>query len=197
MPAPIPIHLTATQRKSLQRLQATAPSRRAWARIMAVLLLAAGTPVAQVAALLAVSVRTIPNWKRRWLEGRSLQLHDAPRPGRPPRADARYLALLAEAVERGPPAYGYLFTVWSAARLAAHLARKTKRRLGPDRLRQLLHDLGFVYGRPKPTLKGRQNRRAARATQAQLEALKKGRWPRPPAMNSGLRTRLISICTPT
>lgn len=193
MPAPIEIHLTASQRKTLQRLRATTKSRRVWARITAILLAASGVTAFTMAETLAVCPDTVTNWKRRWLQDRYAGFSDTPRPGRPPRAQARYLHLLEEAVERGPQAYGYIFTVWNAARLAAHLTRKTNVHLSPKRIRQLLHQLDFVYGRPKHTLKSRQNRRKVRRVQAQLEALKKGLWPPPLATNSGLRMKPTSI----
>ena len=43
-----------------------------------------------------------------------------------------------------------------------------------DWLRQLVHAEGFVYRRPKHTLKGKRNERAYRAAQKKLQRLKKG-----------------------
>lgn len=193
----IEIHLTSSERQRLERQRAIAKSRHLWARITTILMASAGVPATTIASFLSVCLNTIRNWKLRWLKGRHFQLDDARRSGRPPRANARYLKLLEEAVDRGPQAYGYIFTVWNVPRLAAHLALKTKIHLGADRIRQLLHKLDFVHGRPKHTLKSRQNRRDVRKAKRQLEALKKGLCGLPPSSTSSSRTRPTSTCIPT
>jgi transposase len=196
MPAPIEIRLTASQRQALERQRAAAKSPRVWARITAILMLAAKVPATKVGALLSVCLGTITNWKRRWLQGGHFRFKDRAHTGRKSRANARYLRLLREAVERGPQAYGYIFTVWSVGRLAAHLAIKTKVRLGAHRVRQLLHQLDYVFGCPKHTLKSRQNRRKVRSAKKHLQALKKGLCGPPRNTSSGSRTRPTSICIP-
>jgi len=197
MPAPITIHLTASQKQALERQRAAAKSRRVWVRITSILMMAAQVPAQKVASLLGVCLNTITNWKRRWLQGGHFRFKDRAHTGRRSRADRRYRKLLVEAVEGGPRAYGYIFTVWSLARLAAHMALKTGVRLGEDRLREVLEELDYVYGRPKHTLKSRQNRRKVRAAKRRLEALKKGLCAVPHGPRSGSRTRPTSICIPT
>jgi len=197
MPAPIEIRLTASQRQALERQRAAAKSPRVWARITSILMLAAQVPARKLAAFLGVCLDTITNWKRRWLQGGHFRFQDRAHPGRRSKADARYRKHLKEAVDRGPQAYGYLFTVWSVARLAAHMALKTRVRLGEDRLRELLDERGYVYGRPKHTLKSRQNPRKVRSAKRRLEALKKGLCAVPAGPRSGSRTRPTSICIPT
>jgi transposase len=119
---------------------------------------------------------------------------DGPRMGRPPNARGRYLKVLKEAVERGPHAYGYLFTVWSAARLAAHMKAKTRIGLSDKQLRVWLQRLGFVYRSPKHTLRSRQNRRHVHAAKLRLEALKKGLSRLLGDSSSGSRMKQTSIC---
>lgn len=196
MPAPIEIRLTAGQRQSLERQRAAATSPRVWARITSILILAAQVPAKKVAAFLGVCLDSITNWKQRWLQGGHFRFKDRAHTGRKSRADARYRKLLKEAVKQGPQAYGYLFTVWSVARLAAHMALETHVRLGPNRVRELLHELGYVCGRPKHTLKSRQNRRKVRAAKRRLDALKKGLSTAPRRRSCGSRTRPTSICIP-
>jgi transposase len=157
----------------------------------------AGVPAIEISTFLSVCLNTIRNWKLRWLKAHHFRLDDAPRSGRPAQAKARYLKLLEEAVVRGPQSYGYIFTVWNVPRLAAHVAKKTRVLLSPDRVRQLLHKLGFVYGRPKHTLKSRQNRRKVREAKSQLGALKKGLCGPLPNSTLSSRTKPISICIPT
>ena len=174
MPTPIPVRLTPAERRGLQRLQVTAQSRRAWTRATALLMLAAGQPCRQVAEALSVCLNTVTNWKRRWWEGRYGRLPDAAYPGRPPKASPKYQKLLEEAVERGPQAYGYIFTVWSAAHLASHLKQQTGIRLCPKQVRRWLQKLDFVYRRPKHTLRARQNCHEVCTATKRLHTLKKG-----------------------
>ncbi len=72
---------------------------------------------------------------RRWLAafraGGVAALADAPHRGRPPRADAAYLAALEAAVETDPRTRGQAFDVWTSARLSAYLAETTGTRIVP------------------------------------------------------------------
>jgi transposase len=195
MPVGVPIKITAAQRRCLQRIRARGESRRDWSRVTALLMLEQGQSCQNVARVLGVCLDTVTNWKRRWNRGGVSGLKDKPGSGRPPTVTPRYLRLLRQAVDRGPQAYGYLITVWSSARLAAHLEKKTHIRIGPKQLRRHLQRLGFVYRRPKHTLKSRQNPQEVRAAEKRLLALKKGLVARAPGTNSGSRTRPTSTFT--
>ena len=110
---------------------------------------------AEVAAIARWSGRT-PRTVRRWLtafrEGGIGALAGAPIPGRPPKADAAYLAALETAVETRPRTLGLPFDVWTSARLSAYLCQQTGVRIAPGWLRALLHRQRFACGRPKHTL---------------------------------------------
>ncbi len=95
------------------------------------------------------SPRTVRRWLAAFQTGGLVALTDAPRTGRPRRADAAYLAALDAAVEAGPRALGQPFDVWTSARLSAYLAETTGVRIVPGWLRVLLHRQGFARGRPK------------------------------------------------
>jgi transposase len=114
-------------------------------------------------AALGWDVPTIRSWcgrteatVRRWLaafrDGGVRALADAPRGGRPRRADAAYLTALAAAVETAPRSLGQPFDVWTSARLSAYLAETTGTRITPGWLRVLLHHQRFANGRPKHAL---------------------------------------------
>lgn len=193
MPAPIQITLSRQDKQRLWRLRLGAQSQRVWRRTSALLMLGGGEPVCKVAKYLGTSIGTVTNWKRRWKTGRCFQLADRARSGRPPAANDRYRKLMGEALERGPQRYGYLFTVWSAGRLAAHLKRITKVSLSGKQVRFWLKRLGFVFRRPKHTLRSRQNPRAVQAAKVRLKALKKGLSPFLPNTNFGSRTKQTSI----
>ena len=160
-------------------------------------MLAQGQNCRDVAKILGISDDTVTNWKRRWIRAGMSSLEDKPRSGRPPKVTPRYLRLMSQAVDRGPRTYGYLFSVWSAARLAAHLALKTGISLQPNQLRQHLKSQNFVFRRPKHSLKGRQNPREVRAAEKHLHALKKGLFVVDLDSNSGSKTKPISIFTLT
>lgn len=160
-------------------------------------MLAQGQSCRDVAQILGISDDTVTNWKRRWIRAGMSSLEDKPRSGRPPKVTPRYLRLMSQAVDRGPRTYGYLFSVWSAARLAAHLAVKTGISIRPNQLRQHLKSQDFVFRRPKHTLKGRQNPREVRAAEKHLHALKKGLFVVDLDSSSGSKTKPISIFTLT
>jgi transposase len=118
---------------------------------------------------------TIRFWLDRFVAVGVSGLADAPRPGRPARADAAYLEALERAVETPPRDLGFPFDVWTSARLSAYLAETTAVRIAPGWLRALLARRDFVSGRPKHTLKHLQDAAEVAACKAELtEAGEKG-----------------------
>jgi len=93
---------------------------------------------------------------------------DAPRTGRPPKADAAYLAALEAAVTTPPPALGLPFDVWTSDRLSTYLAERTGVRIAPSWLRTLLGRQEFVCGRPKHALGHLQDPAEAAAFEAAM-----------------------------
>jgi transposase len=113
---------------------------------------ALGQPLAAVARWSGRSERTVVRWVRAFLAGGIAALADAPRSGRPVRANAVYLAALAQAVETPPRTLGLLFDAWTSPRLSVHLAETTGVRIAPGWIRALLARQRFRTGRPKHTL---------------------------------------------
>jgi transposase len=126
------------------------------------------------------SARTVRRWVERFAGGGVAALADAPRSGRPPQADAAYLAALDRAVDTPPPSLGLPFDVWTSARLSAYLAETTGVRIAPGWLRALLARRRFVCGRPQHTLKHLQDEAEVAACEHQLAAAEKngGAGPR-------------------
>ena len=136
---------------------------------------ALGYNLDQIATWTGRSVRRIPYWLRRFAEHGLDALADDPRAGRPPKADAPYCAALETAVLTPPPALGLPFDVWTSDRLGAYLAEQTGVRVAPGWIRALLAHRDFVCGRPKHTLKHRQDPQEVAACRAALaEAGEKG-----------------------
>jgi transposase len=114
------------------------------------------------------SPRTIRFWLDRFVAVGVSGLADAPRPGRPARADAAYLEALERTVETPPRELGLPFDVWTSPRLSAYLAETTGVRIAPGWLRALLARRDFVSGRPKHTLKHLQDAAEVAACKAEL-----------------------------
>jgi transposase len=131
---------------------------------------ALGRPLDEIARWSGRSPRTVRFWLDRFVAVGVTGLADAPRAGRPARADAEYLAALDRAVETPPRGLGLGFDVWTSPRLSAYLAETTGVRIAPGWLRALLSRRDFVSGRPKHTLKHLQDPDEVAACEAELEA---------------------------
>lgn len=136
---------------------------------------ALGHSVAGIAQWVGRSSPTVRLWLRRYHDGGVAALADAPRAGRPVKADPSYLQALEAAVETPPPSLGLPFDVWTSDRLSAYLVERTGVRIAPGWLRALLARREFVCGRPKHTLKHLQDPHEVAACRAALaEAGEKG-----------------------
>jgi transposase len=191
------VRLRPWQRKRLRQLRDHAPALRIAKRAMCLLRSADGERAAVIARVTGLSRDAITDMRRRWRRRGLRSLRDRPRPGRPSRVTPRYRRELRRALRIGPLACGYVFTVWSIARLAEHLRQRTGVGLSVDWLRRLVHAEGFVIGRPKRTLRGKRNRRQYHAARRRLEQLKKGRRQRTRPMSCGTATPARSNCCRT
>ena len=129
-----------------------------------------GADVAAIAQWSGRTPRTVRRWLTAFRAGGVTALAGAPIPGRPPKADAAYLAALEQAVETPPRALDLPFDVWSSRRLSAYLAETTGVRIAPGWLRVLLHRQRFACGRPKHTLDHLQDPEEVAACAAALQA---------------------------
>jgi transposase len=149
---------------------------------------ALGQDLAAIAAWSGRSVRTVKRWLRRYGAGGGgvAAVADAPRAGRPPRADAAYRQALETAVDTPPRDLGLPFDVWTSARLSAYLAQTTGVRIAPGWLRVLLAQQDFVCGRPKHTLTHLQDPAEVAACKAELAAAEKKGGGRARALRDAL-----------
>lgn len=131
---------------------------------------ALGWEVAAIAAWSGRTAATVRRWLAAFGEGGVAALADAPRGGRPRRADDAYLAALEAAVEADPRGLGQGFDVWTSARLSAYLAETTGTRVAPGWLRVLLHRRRFAHGRPKHSVAHLQDPVEVAACQERLRA---------------------------
>jgi len=132
-----------------------------------------GHKAEEVAEIHAVSKPTIYSWWDRWSAGGVEGLANRPKSGRPPRADAAYLALVEKVVEQEPAELGYRFTIWTIDRLRLHLAQETGIELSEPGFRALLKKQGYRYRRPKYDLAHLQDPQAKAEADELLDGLKK------------------------
>jgi transposase len=132
---------------------------------------ALGWDPAAIAAWCGRSEATVRRWLAAFRAGGLDALADAPRAGRPRRADDAYLTALEAAVEADPRALGQGFDVWTSTRLSAYLAEATGTRIAPGWLRVLLHRLRFAHGRPKHSVAHLQDPEEVAACEARLRAV--------------------------
>jgi transposase len=122
-----PIILSARLRRELEDLVLQTPLARERCRAQAVLWLADGLAVEQIAETFQVSRQTVYNWVDRFLQRQGLDLRarllDAPRPGRPPSISGIIDPLIEAAFADDPRESGFHATVWTAELLQQHLER--------------------------------------------------------------------------
>jgi transposase len=157
--APVPVlEVTAAQRAAVEvalRRRDLAPRLRE--RLEMVKAAALGEDLTAIARWSGRTPATVRHWLAAYQAGGIAALADAPRQGRPPKADAAYLAALEAALETPPRTLGLPFDVWTSGRLSAYLTQQTGVRIAPGWLRVLLPRQRFVCGRPKHTLEHLQD----------------------------------------
>ena len=169
LPAPI-LEVTAVQRTAVEaalRRRDLAPRQRE--RLEMVKAAALGQDLEAIARWSGRRPETVRRWLAVYREGGIAALADAPRQGRPPKADAAYLTALETAVETAPRSLGLPFDVWTSTRLSAYLCQQTGVRLAPGWLRVLLHRQRFACGRLKHTLNHLQDPEEVAACEEALQ----------------------------
>ncbi len=159
--------ISSDARRLAQALRHTSDVR-AYRRIQAVLLVAQGRSVSEVARVTATRRWSIHNWVRRYLRTRRPDcLRDAARPGRPRAAPRVTDARIVAELRRDPLRLGYSTTGWTVPLLAEHLGRKYRCPISAPTLRRRMRRLGLRWKRP----------RYVYATKDPHRAQKKGRSP--------------------
>jgi transposase len=145
--------LTAGQRRRLQRQLETTPDARLYRRTLAVLEVARGKPVSEVARTLAVTPRSVYYWLRAYAGGRDpAALGDSPRSGRPGLWTEEGRACLLATLGRSPQDLGYAAAGWTVPLLREHLGRRASRWLSEDTIRRELQRQGYAWKRARYVL---------------------------------------------
>src|SRR6266542_5746426 len=163
------VRLKPWESRRLKQLRDHAPSARIVKRALCLLWSAAGRPATEIARSIALSPNAVTTIRRRWQEYRLRSIADRPRAGRPPLVTDRYRRELRRALRKGPLACGFVFTVWSIARLSTYLRRRTRIAVSVDWLRLLVHGEGFAVDRPAHTLAGKRDKAEYRRARHRLQ----------------------------
>jgi transposase len=164
--------LSADRLRELDGLYRSTRDVRVRTRAQMVLLAAEqGLVAAEIAPIVRQDEETVRRWFARYLAEGIEGLSDAPRSGAPPRATPAYRERLLALVRQRPRALGLPFSLWTAARLADHLAELTGVRMSAPSVCRLLRGGGMALSRPQHTV----------SSPDPEYALKKGRSRRPAA----------------
>lgn len=145
--------LTARQRRRLREELAHCRDARLYRRVLALLEVDAGRPIAQVAQSLGVARQSVHNWLRSYQECPKLEsLRERPRSGRPVVWDEAIRKELRGLLEVSPREYGYLANTWTVSLLQEYLRQTHGLECGENTVRRELHRLGYAWKRSRYTL---------------------------------------------
>lgn len=134
----------------LKKAVKRATDKHTFQRGQAVLLVAQGRAINEVASVAGMSLQTVYNWVNLYLASHQVSaLDDAPRSGRPPTATPITSVRLLHELRRNPLRLGYRTTVWTVPLLARHLSRLYQCSLSPYTLRRRMKEIGLRCKRPR------------------------------------------------
>lgn len=104
--------------------------------------------VSEVARILDVHRGSVHTWIRQWnLQGEAM-LREGHRGGRPPFLSAGQREILADILESGPVAYGFLTGVWTSPLIGQVIEEEFQVGYHPGHVRKMLKAMGFSLQRP-------------------------------------------------
>jgi transposase len=144
------------QRGEWQDIVSHTPWAKERCRAQALLWLAEGSDVADVAERLDVSRQTLSNWLSRFQERAAwdlrARLRDAPRRGRPRAAGGTLDELIAAVIDGDPRPLGSHATVWTAPLLSRYLRDHHGIEVSDKTVSRAIDRLGIVWKRPRQEL---------------------------------------------
>jgi transposase len=148
--------LSDRQRGELEDIASHTPEAKQRCRAQALLWIADGSDVVEVAELLQVSRQTVSNWLSRFQERAELDLRtrllDAPRLGRPRTASGTLDELVAAVIDGDPRKFGYHATVWTAPLLSRYLRDHHAIEVSDRTVSRAIDRLGIRWKRPRHEL---------------------------------------------
>jgi len=148
--SPVELGFNRYDKLRLKQAVKQAANNRTFQRGPAVLLVAQGRAINEVAPIAGVSLQTVYNWVNLYLASHQVAaLEDLPRSGRPLTAKPLTSARLLREVRRSPLRLGYRTTVWTVQLLARHLSRLYHCSLSAYTLRRRRKAIGLRCKRPR------------------------------------------------
>jgi transposase len=148
--------LSDRHRGELEDIVSHTPGAKERCRAQALLWIADGSDVGEVAELLQVSRQTVYNWLSRFQERAELDLRtrllDAPRLGRPRAASGTIDELVAAVIDGDPRKFGYHATVWTAPLLSRYLREHHAIEVSDRTVSRAIDRLGLRWKRPRHEL---------------------------------------------
>ncbi len=142
-------------RAKLRRLKKSAEAEGAYRvakRLHAVLLNSEARTSGEIARILDAPLSKVSQWLLNYEQYGYEGLLEGHRCGRPPGLSSERQLRLADIIDSGPVAYGYLSGVWTSPMLARVIAEEFDRQYHPGHVRKLLAEIGFSVQRPKRLL---------------------------------------------
>jgi len=124
-PYPAARGFTPSDRRRLRKALEGTRDASTYQRLQAVLLVALGYAIDEIAQIVHCSRRSIYFWLQRYLGARRIEdLQHQPGAGRPAVAADLTKARLLRELRRNPIRLGYHTTIWTVALLARHLSQR-------------------------------------------------------------------------
>jgi transposase len=147
------LRLKGKEQRRLSEMLHRTHDARVYKRTLAVLECGRGKGVVEVAQSLCVTRQSVHNWISRYRRsGKPAALADAPKSGRPRKADAAVEALLEALMIVSPERCGYHATHWTVPLLRDQVRKNLDKQCGAMTIRRCLHRLGYVWKRPRYVL---------------------------------------------
>jgi len=114
-------------------------------RILAILALAEEETVEKVAKMLRVSDEAVRQWIKRFLVGGVIGLRSKKSPGRPSKLTKKQKRELADVIEAGPAAAGFVGNCWRSPMIQHLIYERFRVFYSVHYISQLLKNMGFSY----------------------------------------------------
>ncbi len=121
-------------------------------RLRAIIMKSEGHTSGEIASVLKAPRSCVSDWIRNYVEYGFEGLQEGYRSGRPAELTTEQKSYLADIVESGPTAYGFLTGVWSAISVAEVIRDEFGISYDPRHVRRILDELNFSIQRPKRVL---------------------------------------------
>jgi transposase len=145
--------LNRSQRYRLRQQMKHTQDSAVYRRTLAILELAQGKPVAEIARTMGVTRQSVYNWVNTYVESYDpLVLSDAARSGRPTTWTPDLQELLQTLLRESPTQWDYQAVNWTVPLLQQQLATWDGCWLSDETIRRKLHELGYVWKRTRYVL---------------------------------------------